>query len=206
MIEGVTVLRTVFIKKLFFISTLLISLHLFSQDQTGRIVDINLGLYVCNNKLSSESTGNNFAFACNYRTDKTNNDIEIISVVINKDIFIKDKKEECINRISAVKDIYNAIEGIPISQLGRDHLNEENYLWGAAASYNEGYLAGFLDQTYIFNSASWNEQISYLKTNLLFHVNIIDRGMFDDDEETKFITMCYWKYGEGVDNPYIREE
>lgn len=189
------------VKSLFLTFLVITSTNLLSQENEEQILNINLGLYVCENELSKEVPEEEiYGFDCSYRKDM-NNEIEIVSVVLNRNIFIDDHKEACIRRISTVEEIYNAIEGIGVSESGRSGVNDENWLWGGS----EGYLQGFLDQTLNFGSSSWNEQVAYLKSKLLFHVNVIDKGMFDENEETKTVTMCFWKYGQGINNPYINE-
>ena len=189
------------VKSLFLTFLVISSTNLFSQENEEQILNIDLGLYVCENELSKEvPKGAIYGFDCSYRKDM-NNEIEIVSVVLNKNTFIDDHKEECISRISTVEEIYNVIQGIPASESGRSSVNDENWLWGAS----DGYLRGFLDQTLTFGSSSWNEKVAYLKNKLLFHVNVIDKGMFDENEETKAITMCFWQYGQGINNPYINE-
>jgi hypothetical protein len=190
-----------FLKNMLLIYFVISSTNLFAQGNEEQILNINLGLYVCENALSKEvPKGEIYGFDCAYRKDM-NNEIEIVSVVLNQNTFIDDHKEECIKRISTIDEIYNAIQGTPVNQSGRTNVDEENWLWGAS----EGYLQGFLDHTLNFGSLKWNKQVAYLKNSLLFHVNVIDKGMFDENEETKTITMCFWKYGQGVNNPYINE-
>ena len=186
---------------IFIIFLAITSTNLFSQENEEQILNINLGLYVCENELSKEvPEGEIYGFICNYRKD-LNNEIQIVSAVVNSNNFIDDHKQACIRRISTVKDIYNAIEGISPSESGRIGVNNENWLWGGS----EGYLKGFLDRTLNFGSSSWNEQVAYLRSKLLFHVNVIDKGMFDENEETKARTTCLWAYGQGINNPFIDE-
>ena len=30
----------------------------------------------------------------------------------------------------------------------------------------------------------------------------VDKNLFDDNEDTG-VTMCFWRYGQGIDNPHI---
>ena len=107
------------VKSLFLTFLVITSTNLLSQENEEQILNINLGLYVCENELSKEVPEEEiYGFDCSYRKDM-NNEIEIVSVVLNRNIFIDDHKEACIRRISTVEEIYNAIEELIL--LGQDY-------------------------------------------------------------------------------------
>ena len=137
------------VKSLFLTFLVITSTNLLSQENEEQILNINLGLYVCENELSKEVPEEEiYGFDCSYRKDM-NNEIEIVSVVLNRNIFIDDHKEACIRRISTVEEIYNAIEGIGVSESGRTGVNDENWLWADRDGKEEGLYETYF---YIINS------------------------------------------------------
>ena len=189
------------LKNMLLICFVVASANLFSQKNEEQILNINLGLYVCENELSKEIPADEmYGFNCEYSASNSGkNYIYITSAVLNQEGYFKEPKQECIKRISTIRDIYNAIAGTPVSRSGRNAVTEENWLWGESS-----YLQGFFDHTLPFSSSAWNNQVRDLKNKLVFRVNVIDKGMFDESEETKSVTMCVWQHGQGINNPYIQ--
>tara|TARA_B100001250_G_C19774542_1_gene778912 strand:- start:323 stop:913 length:591 start_codon:yes stop_codon:yes gene_type:complete len=187
----------VFIKKIFLILVLFSSTNLFSQNEDYGL-NINLGLYICEKELAEYvPKDENYGFLCSFRNDMRDM-IEITTVVLEPDVYLENHEEECIKRISTVEPIVNLIEGTPVSEGYIFSATEDTWMWGY-----DGFLQGFFDRTEFWQSESHKRKIEFMKNKLLFHVNVIDKGMFDEDEDTRSITMCFWEYGWGISNLQI---